>query len=125
MRSATAGSTGSTRRTEDDAAFLRDLFASDRGAGRLGEIALVDSTTPIARAGRVYHHGLLDENAACHMAFGKGFTRARADGARQSGVNRSNLHIDVMIGSDEVEVTAHGDKGAETLLIAGGRWQID
>jgi aminopeptidase len=111
--------------SEDEASFLRGLFASDRGAGRLGEIALVDSTTPIARAGRIYHHGLLDENAACHMAFGKGFTRARAEGARQPRVNRSRLHVDVMIGSDEVEVTARGSRGAETVLIADGRWQID
>jgi aminopeptidase len=111
--------------SEEDASFLRGLFATDRGAGRLGEIALVDSTTPIARAGRIYHHGLLDENAACHMAFGKGFTRARAEGARRPLINRSILHIDVMIGSDDVEVTAHGARGAETLLISGGRWQID
>jgi aminopeptidase len=110
---------------EDDARFMRELLASDRGASRLGELALVDSTTPIARAGRTYHHGLLDENAACHIAFGMGFSRTRPAGVTQSGVNRSNLHLDVMVGSDEIEVTGREAGGAETLLIAGGRWQID
>ncbi len=110
-----------------DRDFLAAFLDSDRGASRLGEIALVDSSSRIGQTGRVYWNTLVDENAAAHMAFGFGNDQSRlpdpnARGAR--GVNRSGLHLDVMIGTDELEATGTTADGRRVPLIAGGRWQL-
>jgi aminopeptidase len=104
----------------------RDLLAAfldtDRGARRLGEVALVDNSSRIGRAHRHYFSTLLDENAAAHIAFGEGFPETRpADGSR---VNHSALHLDVMIGTDDLEVTGYGARGRRIPLIADGTWQV-
>jgi aminopeptidase len=57
--------------------FLEDYVARDEGAGRLGEVALLDRSSRIGQTGRVYEATLLDENAASHIAFGRGFDGAR------------------------------------------------
>jgi aminopeptidase len=104
---------------DDDRAFIAAHLARDRGAGRLGELALVDSTSRIGQSGRVYGLTLLDENAASHIAFGSGYQNA---GGRR--VNRSSIHTDVMIGADEVEVTGVARGGRRVPLIAGGRFAV-
>jgi aminopeptidase len=107
---------------KEDRELLAAFLDTDRNARRLGEIALVDSTSRIGQTGRVYFNTLLDENAAAHIAFGAGFPDTRPPGGR--GVNRSDLHLDVMIGTDDFEVTGVTEKGRRVPLIAGGRWQI-
>jgi aminopeptidase len=108
--------------SEDDRDFLAAFLETDDGARRLGEVALVDATSRIGRAERVYSNTLLDENAAAHIAFGFGFDQARASGRR--GVNRSNLHLDVMIGTDDFEATGIAPGGSRVHLIADGLWQL-
>ena len=106
---------------EGDRDLLAETFATDRGAGRLGEVALVDGGSRIGRAGRIYEDTLFDENAAAHIAFGQGFAGTR----RERGLlNRSRVHLDVMIGSGEVEVTGVGRRGRRVPLIAGGEWRL-
>jgi aminopeptidase len=116
-------------RLEGDEQEGRDAVASyidsdPRGNGRrLGEVALVDSTSRIGQSGRTYFNTLLDENAAAHIAFGAGFGGARtAKPARR--VNNATVHLDVMIGSPELEVTGVGAKGKRVPVIADGLWQI-
>jgi aminopeptidase len=105
-----------------DGDFLRRYLAGIRNADRLGEVALVDSTSRVGETGRLYYEGLLDENAVAHMAFGEGFGETRASG-RGGGLNRSDAHVDVMIGSDDFEAT--GTKGRRRVpLIRDGRWQV-
>jgi len=106
-----------------DGQLLAATFATDRGAARLGEVALVDDNSRIGRARRIYGDTLLDENAAAHIAFGDGFGRTR-DGEGGAGINRSSVHLDVMIGSAEVEVVGVGARGRRIPLIAGGEWQL-
>ena len=86
-------------------------------------MALVDASVPDRQRRRVYFNTLLDENAAAHIAFGAGFGVTRRPDA-QRGVNRANLHIDVMIGTDDLEVTGTAADGASVPVIAGGVWQI-
>jgi aminopeptidase len=111
---------------EDDRDFLAAFLDSDRNARRLGEVALVDSSSRIGQTGRVYWNTLIDENAVAHIAFGSGFgnTRVADSGGRgRRGVNHANLHLDVMIGSDDLEATGVVS-GRRIPLIREGNWQI-
>ncbi len=110
-------------KNDSDRGFLAAFLDSEPNARRLGEVALVDATSRIGQRKRVYFNTLLDENAAAHFAFGAGFGLTRRPDARR-GVNRANLHIDVMIGTDDLEVTGTAADGASVPLIAGGVWQI-
>jgi aminopeptidase len=104
------------------AEFIRRYLGSAPNADRLGEIALVDSSSRIGRAGRLYYNPLLDENAVAHMAFGDGFPQTRSSGRK--GLNRSHLHVDVMIGGDDLEATGVDERGRPVALIRDGLWQI-
>jgi aminopeptidase len=94
------------------------------GAQRLGEVALVDNESRIGQLGTVFYDTLLDENAASHIALGHGLDFAIDDPADRERVNASQLHIDFMIGSDEVSVTGITGAGGEVPLLRGGSWQI-
>jgi aminopeptidase len=107
---------------KEDEELLTAFLDTDRNARRLGEVALVDRTSRIGQTGRTYSNTLLDENAAAHIAFGAGFPNTRESGAQS--VNRSSLHLDVMIGTDDFEVTGIAGRGRRVPLIAEGKWQI-
>jgi aminopeptidase len=111
----------SNRKDRDFVAAYIDSDPSGRGR-RLGEVALVDATSRIGQSGRTYFNTLYDENAAAHIAFGSGFGGTRTTGAR--GLNRSDVHLDVMIGGPELEVTGVNAKGKRVPVIADGLWQI-
>jgi len=81
----------------------------------------VDRESRVGRAGRIYGETLLDENAASHIAFGNGFGGTRRDGGT---LNHSAIHVDVMIGSDDVEVTGIGARGRRTPILTGGEWRL-
>jgi aminopeptidase len=106
----------------------RDLVAAflssdDSGnAHRLGEVALVDSTSRIGQTGRIYYETLYDENAAVHIAFGSGFGTTRSQGAR--GLNRARVHLDVMIGTPDFEVAGIDPTGKRVPVIKDGLFQI-
>ncbi len=104
--------------------FFREYIGSIKDADRLGEVALVDASSRIGQAGRVYYNTLLDENAAAHIAFGIGFEKTRAPGKGARGVNRSHTHIDVMIGTDDFEATGVDPRGRRVPLIRDGAWQL-
>ena len=109
-----------------DRDWLSRYLAAIPNAERLGEIALVDSSSRIGQTGLIYYNGLLDENAAAHMAFGSGFAKTRTVpiGRKRYGVNQAKTHIDVMIGTDDLEAVGITQKGRRVSLVAGGVWQI-
>jgi aminopeptidase len=106
----------------DLVAALLDSDPSGNGR-RLGEVALVDATSRIGQAGRTYFNTLLDENAAAHIAFGAGFGTTRPEKPVR-GLNRSTVHLDVMIGSPDFEVTGVTASGRRVPVIADGVWSI-
>jgi aminopeptidase len=106
-----------------NAEALRRRCAVDPGASRLGEVALVDRESRIGKLGRTYAT-LLDENAASHLAFGDAYSSPVADPADVGRINASDVHIDFMIGSDEVEVTGITKSGERVTVMRGGSWQI-
>ena len=103
---------------------LRALSKRDPGAARLGEVALVDRDSRIGNLDTVFFDTLLDENAASHIALGEGLDFTVLDEDDQKRINRSELHIDFMIGSNEVAVTGIARDGAEVPLLRDGVWQM-
>ena len=109
--------------SDDDRDFVAAFIDTDRMGRRLGEVALVDASSRIGQTGRIYYNTLLDENAAAHIAFGSGFGGTRSETPAR-GVNRSTIHLDVMIGGPELEATGVNGRGRRIPLIREGAWQI-
>jgi len=107
-----------------NAEALRRRCATDEGAARLGEVALVDGKSRIGRLGRTFFNTLLDENAASHIAFGDAYASPIGDPADLPRINESDIHIDFMIGSNDVTVSGVTRAGDELPLLVGGAWQI-
>ncbi|MGZ4335084.1 MAG: aminopeptidase, partial [Gaiellaceae bacterium] len=102
---------------------LRARCAKDEGASRLGELALVDREGRIGKTGTVFFNTLLDENAASHLALGNAYATAVGPEDRDR-INASTIHIDFMIGSDEVAVTGLTPAGTEVPVLRDGDWQL-
>ncbi len=91
--------------------FLKDALFKDDGTRRLGEVALVSKQSPINQMNKIFFNGLIDENAASHLAFGSSFPSCIKDGTTltkeellQKGVNSAISHNDFMIGTDDFKV---------------------
>ena len=93
------------------------------GAARLGEVALVDRHGRIGELGTIFYDTLLDENAASHIALGHGFGFL-LDEADRDRCNESEIHVDFMVGSNELAVTGITASGDRVPVLAEGRWQI-
>jgi aminopeptidase len=101
---------------------MRTIVQRDEGAARLGELALVDDEGRIGAMETVYYDTLLDENAASHIALGRGFAfLAAGHGDR---VNDSEIHIDFMIGSPALEVTGITAEGDRVPVLRGGKFVL-
>ena len=114
-------------RAAANAEMVRAQIGEDEGAARLGEVALVDGSSRIGRLGLVFKDTLLDENAACHIAWGdsadeRPAERPEDDVAR--GVNRSRIHQDAMIGGPEVSVLGVTAGGDEVPVIVADEWRL-
>jgi aminopeptidase len=108
---------------DEGAGTLRELTRQDDNGARLGEVALVDREGRIGPLGTVFYDTLLDENAASHIALGRGFDFAVAadDVAR---VNDSLIHVDFMIGGNDVDVTGITPAGDRVPVLRDGSWQL-
>lgn len=95
----------------------------DEGGSRLGEVALVDGEGRIGPLDTVFYDTLIDENAASHIALGSAyeFTVGEEDA---EAINRSQIHIDFMIGAPDVDVTGVTAAGERIPVLRGGAWQI-
>jgi aminopeptidase len=113
---------------------LRQLIGTDEGAARLGEVALVPASAPVARTGTLFLNTLFDENAASHIALGRAYpTTIRPDliGATESatsfadlGGNHSLIHVDWMIGTPGMNVDGVRADGSREALMRDGEWVI-
>jgi aminopeptidase len=105
--------------------IVRADIATDEGARRLGEVALVDDSSRVGQTGEVFRNTLFDENAASHIAWGAGYEwpiQHLEPGT--AAVNKSTTHIDVMVGSSELEIDGIEPGGAAVPLLRGGAWQL-
>ncbi len=110
-------------RSSDGGGALEATLDRDDGGRRLGELALVDANGRVGPENTVFYDTLLDENAASHLAFGNGFEWAVAE-SDYDRINRSQVHIDFMIGSEQVSATGITRDGTRVPLLAGGQWQM-
>ena len=102
---------------------LATIAQTDEGASRLGEVALVDREGRIGSLGTIFYDTLLDENAASHIALGQGFPFV-LDEEHRDRANRSEIHNDFMIGSNDLTVTGITADGGRVPVLAGGAWQL-
>jgi aminopeptidase len=109
---------------EQGGGTLRTLTSRDEGAARLGEVALVDRESRIGKLGTVFYTTLLDENAASHLALGRGYADSVEGDDNLARLNLSEIHIDFMVGADDVAVTGRLAGGEEVPLLRGGAWQV-
>ncbi len=107
----------------EGAGALRSRVAKDEGGSRLGEVALVDRAGRIGQTGTVFYNTLLDENAASHLALGNAYAISVGPQDRER-INKSAIHIDFMIGSDDVAVTGVQADGTEVPVLRRGDWQL-
>ena len=109
--------------------MLREMLNMDEGAAYLGECALVPYSSPIRASGILFYETLFDENAACHLAIGRGFSGVLRDAekyteseAHELGINDSVIHVDFMIGTNDMDSTAITESGDEVAIFRGGEW---
>ena len=108
---------------------LGQMLTMDEGAGYLGECALVPQASPICESGLLFYNTLFDENAACHLAVGRGFTdtirdhhNKTLDECRALGINDSMIHVDFMIGCDSMNIDAVCADGSTVPVFRNGNW---
>jgi aminopeptidase len=111
--------------------IIRGQLDADEGARHLGELALVDGTSPIGQSGVIFFNTLLDENATCHIAFGAGIPTAlenagglTAEELMERGLNQSKVHTDFMVGSPELEVDGITPDGDRVPILRTEEWQL-
>ena len=123
-----AGSITEAHASKGEEVLLK-VLDSDEGARRLGEVALVPHSSPISQSGLLFYNTLFDENAASHIALGQCYSKCFKDGENLSkdeiikrGGNSSMIHIDWMIGSEEINVDGMNSNGAAIPIFRNGEW---
>ena len=123
-----AGSITEAHASKGEEVLLK-VLDSDEGARRLGEVALVPHSSPISQSGLLFYNTLFDENAASHIALGQCYSKCFKGGENLSkdeiikrGGNSSMIHIDWMIGSDEISVDGVKADGTAVPVFRNGEW---
>lgn len=111
---------------------LQNLINIDERASYLGEVALVPNSSPISQLGILFFNTLIDENASCHIAFGRGIRTGIKDGEKMSddeftaaGGNISKIHVDFMIGSEDLDIDGILDNGTVEPVMRNGEWAFE
>ena len=109
--------------------LLKQMISMDEGAAYLGEVALVPYDSPIRNSELTFFNTLFDENACCHLALGMGFANCirdygnyTLDECREMGVNDSMIHVDFMIGSEDLSIDAICENGDTVPVFRNGNW---
>lgn len=110
-------------------AILKELLDMDEGAKRLGEIALVPYDSPISNQKILFYETLFDENAACHFALGEAYPicvkdgeTMTEDGLKAAGLNVSDVHVDFMVGTEDLTITGIHEDGREVPIFINGNY---
>lgn len=111
------------------AEILKGLIETDEGSHFLGEVALVPYHSPISDSNILYFNTLFDENASCHLAIGKAYPvcikegeTLSKEGLEERGANDSLVHVDFMIGTQDLEITGITAEGKEFAVFNNGNF---
>jgi aminopeptidase len=109
--------------------LLKHMISMDEGAAKLGEVALIPYDSPISQSGVLFYNTLFDENASCHLAFGrgfneclKGFEKLTHEECKKRGINESMIHVDFMIGTKDMDIVGITKTGERVQIFANGNW---
>ena len=109
--------------------LLEQMIRMDEGAAMLGEVALVPKESPVNQCGFLFYETLFDENACCHCALGMGFKEVLPGGddltveeARKKGINDSIIHVDFMVGADDLSIDGIRPDGSAVPVFRNGTW---
>lgn len=112
--------------------ILQKLVDTDEGSTRLGEVALVPASSPIAQRGHLFYNTLFDENASCHIAIGRAYRFTLTGGEElteqefvAAGGNVSINHVDFMIGSPQMDIDGIKEDGTREPVMRAGEWAFD
>ena len=110
---------------------LKSIIETDEGSHYLGEIALVGYNSPIRNLNTLFYETLFDENASCHFAIGdcyptclQGGGELTKDELLSRGLNSSIEHVDFMVGTSDLEITATCEDGKQLKIFENGEWVI-
>lgn len=108
---------------------LKKMISMDETAGYLGECALIDQRSPISDMGILFYNTLYDENASCHLALGRGFDvcvreyeKYTREELKEMGINDSMIHVDFMIGADDLDIDGITSDGQKIPVFRKGSW---
>ena len=111
--------------------LLKQMLEMDENAGYMGEVALVPKESPINQMGILFYSTLFDENASCHIALGMGYSNTvrnyenyTLEELREMGVNSSMIHVDFMIGSDDMHIVGETKDGKKVVIFHNGTWAL-
>ncbi len=115
-------------KAEKNGGLLDKMLTMDEGASYLGEVALVPKESGVNKSGILFYETLFDENASCHLAFGKGYSDTVAgfenlteEQLKALGLNDSMIHVDFMVGADDMSITGYKD-GVPFEIFKDGTW---
>jgi len=104
---------------------LQNILQKDEGARYIGEVALVPHDSAISASNLLFYHNLFDENASSHLAIGQAYTSGlKEDGANLENINNSMIHIDFMIGSQNLQVNGIREDSTAEAILVNGEWVI-
>ena len=104
--------------------ILESIINYDENSCYLGEAALVEASCPISKTNIIFKTTLLDENASCHLALGRGFGKGTKKSLLKRGINQSGIHVDFMIGTPKTNIIAHTKKGDIIQIMKNGEFVI-
>ncbi len=118
-------------KAEEGQDVLEKMLGMDEGAKMIGELALIPYNSPISNSGILFYETLFDENASCHIALGFGFG-STLDGYQnmtkeeqhENGINDSLIHVDFMIGSEDMNIDGCTRDGKKVAIFRNGDWAI-
>ncbi|HEM3633269.1 TPA: aminopeptidase [Streptococcus suis] len=110
---------------------MKKLVFDNAGARGLGEVALVPDKSPISQSGVTFFNTLFDENASNHLAIGQAYafsieggTEMSQEELKEAGLNRSDVHVDFMIGSNKMNIDGIREDGTRVPIFRDGEWAI-
>lgn len=116
-------------KAKNNTEILEDLIKTDKGASSLGEVALVPDPSPISRSKITFYNTLFDENASNHLALGNAYPFSIANGTTmddeqlaEAGLNLSQIHVDFMMGSADMNIDGIKTDGTAVPIFRNGDW---